>query len=194
MRSESQGKNKMTYEPKIVLNSSLLRWVDSYPNLGYEICNSFKKYDDNEIQRKCHHMKVRENMLASWLSKTSETLKRQLFMTYFSSIYCCSLWVAETQKIYNLVRFAYNNCFRILFRIRGPHSISHEFVNRGLNTFDCMRRRNCYSLCNRIMQSHNMIISSLVDDVDFCFNLMYKEWNRLLFWLLCNFSWLTNIL
>jgi len=139
-------------------------------------------YSLNEIQRECHHMKVRANILASRFSKTSETVKRQLFMTYFSSIYCCSLWcISETQKIYNLVRVAYNNCFRILFRIRGPHSISHEFVNRRLNTFDCMRRRNCYSLCNRVMQSHNMIISSLIDDVDFCFNPMYKEWNRLLF-------------
>jgi len=175
MRFESHGKNKIMYKPKIELKSSFLNWVNSYSYLGYQIDNSSKKYDDNEIQRKYYHIKVRANMLASRFSKTCEIVRRQLFLTYFSSIYCCSLWVTETQKVHNLVKVAYNNCFRILFKIRGPHSISNEFVNRRLNTFDRMRRRNCYSLCNRVMQSNNIVISSLVDNEDFCNNPMYKE-------------------
>jgi len=49
-----------------------------------------------------------------------------LFKTYLSNIYCKSLWTLST-KLLKQAEVAHNDCFRALFKIKGPHSLSELF-------------------------------------------------------------------
>jgi len=70
-------------------------------------------------------------MLATRFSYVSDNVKCVLFNTYFSSIiYCCILWVIRPKKIADKIRVACNDCFRIIFKIKGPYSITKEIVNK----------------------------------------------------------------
>ena len=80
---------KVQHFPIISINSNNLLWVNNYCYLGYDMSSNFKHYDFNEIDKRCHC--VRANMLATRFSKVSEDVKKLLFKTYFSSIYCSSL-------------------------------------------------------------------------------------------------------
>jgi len=143
------SKTKDSY-PEIFLDKRAVGWVDTYCYLGYDVNNSCKKYDDCEINRKCHYLKVKANMLATRFSHASDNVKCLLFKTYFSNIYCCSLWVVRTKKIVEKIRVAYNDCLRIIFKIKGPHSITKELATRRVNGFESLRRKNCFSLNKRV--------------------------------------------
>ena len=119
-------------------------------------------------------------MLASRFCQADEQVKKLLFVTYFSNVYCCSLWVTQTKKIEKKVRIAYNDCFRALFKIRGRHSISVEFVSRRINTFEGMRRINMYSLPKRISIHNNENVNNIVKEMTGQLNPMFSEWTRLL--------------
>jgi len=105
---------KVKHFPIICLNSKPLQRVDSYCYLGYDMSSSIKHYDFKEIDKRCHALRVRANMLASRFSKVSDDVKKLLFKTYFSTIYCSSLWIPQTQSCLQKVRVTHNDCFNIL--------------------------------------------------------------------------------
>ena len=165
----------------IYLEGNELSWVDSYCYLGYDVYNMGKNTDEAEINKRCHAMRVRANVIARRFGKASDSVKKQLFQTYFSSIYCSSLWVPQTQKCVNKVRVTFNNCFRLIFGIYGAHSISHEFVSRGINMFQAVRRQGCFSLLRRVLFPKNDIIMCIINHVGFRTSIIYGEWLRVLF-------------
>jgi len=100
-------------------NNKTLHWVDNFCCLGYNMSSSFKYYDHSEIDKRCHAMQARANMLGSRCSKVSDEVKKLMFKTYFSSIYCncSSLWIPQTQKCFKKIRVAFHDGFRLIFKI-----------------------------------------------------------------------------
>jgi len=82
--------SKVKHFPIICLYSKPLQWVDSYCYLRYDMSSSVKHYDFKEIDKRCHALRVRANMLASRFLKVSDDVRKLLFKTYFSIIYCGS--------------------------------------------------------------------------------------------------------
>jgi len=62
--------------PNVSLNNKTLHWVDNFCYLGYNMSSKFKYYDYSEIDKRCHAMRVRANMLASRFSKVSVEVKK----------------------------------------------------------------------------------------------------------------------
>jgi len=167
--------------PNVSLYNKTLHWVDNFCYLGYNMSSSFKYYDYSEIDKRCHTMRVRANMLASRFSKVSEDVKKLLFKTYFSSIYCSSLWIPQTQKCLQKIRVTFNDCFRIIFKVKGPHSISNEFVRRGICNFEARRRICCFSLIKRVLFPKNEIVLDIVNCTTFYRTVLYQEWIKILY-------------
>ena len=155
--------------------------MDTFCYLGYDITNKHSFSDDEEIEKRCQKMRVRASMVASRFKYACADVKKHLFVTYFSSIYCASLWVIPTHTLLHKAKVSYNNCFRIIFNIHGPHSISNELVSRNVNSFEATRRLCSFSLFRRILMHENEIVKTLVCNDTFLRSKIYREWHNILF-------------
>jgi len=89
--------------------------------------------------------------------------------------------IAVAFKTNNERALTFHDCFRLIFKIWGPHSISHEFVKRGLSTFDAIRRNGCYSLIRRVFFPKNEIILDIFNNSSFRATSLYQEWTKILY-------------
>jgi len=83
--------------PLIRFRGQILRWNDTVRYLGFDInCNDL---DYEEIDRRQREIYARANLIVSRFSSCSYEVKLYLFRTYFSNIYCSSLWVPVRRNI-----------------------------------------------------------------------------------------------
>lgn len=168
-----------TTRPLIKFCGRSLVWNDTAKYLGYEI--SCRNRDHNELMRRRREIYARANLLTSRFSKCSASVKVYLFKTFFSSLYCSSLWVPVQKKMIDNVRVAYNDACRMLFGYSRRSSASRMFCDLGLDSFDAMRRRAAYSLLSRLAASDNTIIKSIINSNFFLMSSTSREWRALLF-------------
>ena len=83
--------------------------------LGHVISADMK--DDLDIMRQCRQLYAQGNAIARRFHMCSDNVKATLFRSYCSSLYTSQLWwkyrVNSIRKLY----VAYNNAFRMLFRL-----------------------------------------------------------------------------
>jgi len=168
-----------TASPMIMLKGKILKWVATVRYLGYDINCHDRDYD--EIMRRRREIYARANLLSSRFGSCSHGVKLYLFNTYFSSIYCSSLWVPVRRTILDKLKTAYNDAFRILFGYSRRSSASEMFCENACRDFYAMRRSAAYSLLKRIANSDNsLIVAILYSDCFFNSSITY-EWKRILF-------------
>jgi len=165
--------------PLIKLSGKILRWIDTVRYLGYDInCHN---RDFEEMNRRRRELYARANLLRNRFFSCSVDVKIYLFKTFFSSIYCSSLWVPVKHAIMEKVKVAYNDAFRIIFGYSRRCSASAMFAENNMNDFCAMRRGAAYSLITRLANSDNKIISTIVNSNCFLHSSISKEWKCLLF-------------
>ena len=57
------------------------------------------------------------NMLLSKFGQCTVDVKKNLFMTYCSSLYCCSLWSAYENTTLRSIHVAHNDVLRFMFHL-----------------------------------------------------------------------------
>ena len=113
--------------------------------------------DEQEIMKKSSEIYKRAYMIRSRFNKCSINIKKYLFTTYLSSIYCSSLWnltASQEQKI----KVAYNNAFRIICNFRKDCSATEMFRENQVRNFLDVRKVAIYSLLGRNLNSKNQLI------------------------------------
>src|SRR5665811_2012214 len=95
-------------------------------------------------------------MIRTRFSLCSKSVKVQLFNTYFSNIYCCSLWQRQIGKSHS-VRVAHNDALRIIFGIPRYSSASENFVDLNLQNIDHVLKNSVNSLQQRLKGTKNKI-------------------------------------
>ena len=83
-------KFKLLTIPYVMLDGKRIEYVDSYKLLGMVIENSGS--DKKDIARQIRSLYFRANMLVRKFSSCSYQVKRQLFMSYCTNLYCVQLW------------------------------------------------------------------------------------------------------
>jgi hypothetical protein len=154
--------------------------------LGYSVgCKVKSKKvilsDETEIANRNRELYMRANMLRSNFYACSPEVKRKLFNTFFSSIYCSSLWLYDVKK-HDPIRVAYNNALRIIFNLKRSCSASEAFVSRRIGNFDFVLRKSAFSMKTRISDSDNVIINTIkcyLFETNECE--LARIWNNLLF-------------
>lgn len=165
--------------PLIKLCGQTLQWKDAVRYLGFDI-NCRKREEDELVRRKCE-LYPRANLLKNRFSSCTLPVKKFLFQTFFSNIYCNSVWVPVRKVLLKNVKVAYNDACRIVFGKSRRSSASEMFCELCLNDFNAMRRSSAYSLLQRLAESNNLILNSLVNSNVFSKSSISNEWKHLLF-------------
>ena len=72
----------------------------------------------------------------------------ELFRSYCSSLYCCSMWSDYRKASYKKLTVAFNNVHRRMLNLPRRCSASAMYVNYNLPNLDTVIRRSCSDLFN----------------------------------------------
>jgi len=166
MKFSAKGKASLM-TPDILLDNYVLDWINEFNYLGYTISNN-KNCDDLEVKKRTKNMRVQAIILGIRFAKASCEVKRKLFSTFFSTIYCEALWLPSNRCL-RKVTVAHNYCFRAVFNKYGRYSLYAEMVRKNVLTFGAFRRKAILSLYNRLHSIDNDIIKSVL-----CFDSFFR--------------------
>ena len=110
---------------------------------------------------RARELRIRANMLCSRFREADKNIKKYLFQTYVGSIYCMSVWTPKSESYLNKVKVAYNDCIRLSFKFKRGVSVSTFCINNGILSFKELQRKLCFSMFNRIGQSHNLLVNMI---------------------------------
>ena len=160
--------------PVVRICGKIIQWVDSVKYLGF-IVNCHDR-DLEEIKKRRRETYAHANMVASRFKSCSVDVKKYIFKTYFSNIYCMSLWCPLKEQSIKLVQVAYNDSFRILFGYSRRESASAMFCVNNMPDFLAIRRRAITSLISRLSRSSNPILSNIYNSRVLINSTMYQSW------------------
>ena len=142
--------------PDMYLCGQLLKNTDSFKYLGYMVTDVL--CDNFDITRQMRSLYARANMLSIHFSQCSPAVKKILFTSYCSNMYCSQLWWTYNVNMYNKLKVAYNNSYRKLMSYSYRCSASNMYVSNGVIDFDSLRRKSLYGFKMKVNDSTNVII------------------------------------
>ncbi|XP_063549115.1 uncharacterized protein LOC134756216 [Cydia strobilella] len=145
--------------PPLLLDGVQLRQVHKVKYLGHILLSTLKDQDDIERQRRA--TAVRANMLARRFAKCSNDVKRQLFLSFCTSVYTVELWADYTCAAISDLRVQYNNAWRALFRLPPWCSASAMFAERRAPGWAALLRARSATARKAIYVSSNTLLSAV---------------------------------
>ena len=97
---DNSSKFNLRVVPRIYLNGNVLQYVNTYKYLGCIISNDLK--DDNDIKKTLRGIYARSNMLIRRFYNCSSSVKKLLFKTYCTNLYCAHLWSFYSAEAYSI--------------------------------------------------------------------------------------------
>ena len=88
-------------------------------------------------------------------------VKRELFRSYCSSLYCCALWSDYRKTTYRKLTVDFNNIHRRLLGLPRRCSASAMYANHDLPNLDTVIRRSFYGFIQRLSVSQNSIVRTI---------------------------------
>lgn len=165
--------------PLIKFCNRVVQWTDSFKYLGFEI--SCWDRDSKELLKRKRELYMQANLVKTKFSGCSESVRRYIFNTYFSNIYCASLWCPSKQNHLKALQVAYNDTFRMLFGYKRSCSASQMFTQNGIPDFNGMRRRAIFSLIKRLCLTDNPVLSTILYSNVLTESSLYDTWSSMLF-------------
>ena len=111
--------------------------------------------------RQCRQLYAQGNALARRFNTCSDNAKVTIFLSYCSSLYTSQLWwkykVSSIKKLY----VAYNNAFRMLFRLPRDCSASGMFAVHYVMSCPALVRKLVFVFYKRVKASQNCIVRAI---------------------------------
>ena len=131
--------------------------------------------------RQCRQLYAQGNALARRVHICSDNVKVTLFRTYCSSLYTSQLWwkyrVNSIRKLY----VAYNNAFRMLFRLPRDCSASDMFAVNNVMSCPAVVRKLVFGFYKRVNSSQNCIVQAICGSDIWWKSLIRSNWRKLLY-------------
>ena len=127
--------------------------------LGYFL--SEDQSDDAEISKHIRTLYIRSNKLLRMFSYCTIDVKKSLFKSYCSSLYCCSLWSEYRKATYRKLAVAFNNIHRRMLGLPWRCSASAMYANYDLPNIDTVIKRDLFGFIQRLSVSQNSIVRSI---------------------------------
>ena len=108
--------------------------------------------DDEDIAKQIRTLYIRSNKLLRMFSYCAIDVKMELFRSYFSSLYCCSIWSDYRKASYKKLTVAFNNVHRRMLNLPWRCSASAMYVNYNLPNLDTVIRRNLLGFIQRLIE------------------------------------------
>ena len=120
------------------------------------------------------------NALARRFHMCSDNVKVTLFRSYCSSLYTSQLWwkyrVYSIRKLY----VAYNNAFRMLFRLPRDCSASGMFAVNNVMSCPALVRKLVFGFYKRVNSSQNCIVQAICGSDIWWKSSIRSNWHKLL--------------
>ena len=147
--------------PYFEMNGESIKEVPFVKYLGHVISADMK--DDLDIMRQCRQLYAQGNALARRFHMCSDNVKVTLFRYYCSSLYTSQLWwkyrVNSIRKLY----VAYNNAFRMLFRLPRDCSASGMFAVNNVMSCPALVRKLVFGFYKRVNSSQNCNVQAICE-------------------------------
>ena len=137
--------------------------------------------DNDDIFNQNRKLCARGNILGRKYKAANVQVKKSLFQTFCSNIYCMTLWSSFTLASIGTLRVNYNNILRRMLNIPSYCSASHMFVTLGLRGYREMQRFACHSLIQRLSRSNNAIISVIINSDARLQSTQWDYWQKFLY-------------
>ena len=118
--------------------------------------------DDQDILRQCRQLYAQGNTLARNFFMCSDTVKINLFRTYFSSLYTSQLWWCYKDVTIKKLYVAYNNAFRMFMNLPKRCSASGMLAINNVSSCQAIIRNLVFKFMNRVDRSENVILQSVL--------------------------------
>ena len=165
--------------PPIVLLDKVLPAVRTVKYLGVLLNES--NSDDDEILSQCRRLYARCNLLLRKFRRCSESVKKHLFITFCSPLYCMPLWFNFRMSALKKLNVAFNNVFRFIFNLDRRCSASAMFAFRHVNSFPALLRNAVFRFRQRVFNSCNVLVFTLVRNFDIFTGPMFSYWRSILY-------------
>ena len=117
--------------------------------------------DDLDIMRQCRQLYAQGNALARRFHMCSDNVKVTLFRSYCSSLYTSQLWWKYRVNSIGKLYVAYNNAFRMLFRLPRHCSASGMFAVNNVMSCPALVRKLVFGFYKRVNASQNCIVQAI---------------------------------
>ena len=107
-------------------------------------------------------------------------LKKELFRSYCSSLYCCSLWSDYLKGIYSKLTVVFNNIHRRMLGLPWRCSASAMYANYDLPDIDTVIRRSLFGFIQTLSVSQNSMVRSIEQSWFVRINL-WDFWTKILY-------------
>ena len=132
-----------TTDHNLSVNDQHVEFVNSIKYLGVTISSVLSDELDIKARvRSLYCIANRGPILRTGFFKYSVNVKNILFRYFSSSIYGINLWCRYSASSINCLRVAYNNAYRILFKLPRRIHINETMVNNGISTFYSLMRKH----------------------------------------------------
>ena len=148
--------------PVVSLAGTPIPNITSVKYLGVILTENLR--DDEEILKQTRTLYAQGNVMLRKFGCCFTEVKKTLFQSYFTKVYCCPLWANYTKANFNKFKVAYNNITRRLLGYHYRDSASEMFVTNNLDSVKVLLRKHMYNLKVRIESSGNDILKSIYDN------------------------------
>ena len=141
--------------------------------LGYLL--SEDQSDDEDIAKQMRTLYIPSNKLLRMFSYCTIDVKMELFRSYCSSLYCCSLWSDYRKASYRKLTVAFHHVHydRGMLNLSWRCSASALCVNYNLPNLDTVIRRKLFGFIQRLSTSQNLIMRAL----EHSWHIKIKHWD-----------------
>ena len=168
--------------PAVFMNNAPIPMLTDVKCLGVLLNEMLN--DDIELSKQVNKLYARCNTVLRKFRKCSADVKKQLFVSFCTNVYCSSLWCRSSSSALKKVKVAYNNVFRSLFNLSRRSSASSMFAENNVLGFDALCRKNIFNFMSRVSESTNSLVSTLCNSIEVCSDYMYAwyvQWQAKLF-------------
>ena len=130
--------------------------------------------------RQLRTLYAKSNKIIRTFSHCTIDVKLLLIKSYCTSFYCGYVWSDYKKTTYNKLRVAFNNGYRRVLGLSYRSSASPMYTTHNINNMEALLRRSIYSFIERLMDSSNMIINTLMNSWYIRFNI-WEFWNSKLY-------------
>jgi len=169
---------KINPNPSLVLKDTPLVFKQNCKYLGVFLSNDFT--DDCDLTRQLRCFYVRVNYLCRTFNACSPNVKCTLFSSFCANIYAGHCWVNFKRCTMSKLTIAFNNCYRRFMSFPRSCSASAMFAFNHVCSFPEILRKCIFSFRNRLFNSHNVFIRSLLSS-SFYSSRIWCHWHKLLF-------------
>ena len=164
--------------PALFLNGRRLTFTVKYKYLGTLITHDGS--DEANMSRQRGFFYARSNGLSKNFNACTPFVKATLFRTFCSNMYCGHLWHDFRKSALRRLIVGYNHSFRFLMKFNRNCSASGMFVSNCVPSFMEMWRKYIYGFTQRLANSDNAIVATIVSSCRLSSN-FWKRWDSLLY-------------